>query len=88
MAQTGSDMRGQVQNVRIRGGQIEEYVIAEFSGDGISEFYCKDLWGVTWQQFRPSPKEASAAKELLGRSNPAGLTWVWDGKLMTRGDTL
>ncbi len=88
MAQTSSDMRGQVQYVRIRGGQIEEYVIAEFSEDGVREFYCKDLWGVTWQQFRPSPKEASAAKELLGRSNPTALTWIWDGKLMTRGETL
>ena len=81
-------MRGRVQYVRIRGGQIEEYVIAEFSGDGIGEFYCKDLWGVTWQQFRPSPKESSAAKELLGRSNLTALTWIWDGKLMARGKTL
>ncbi len=81
-------MRGRVRYVRIRGGQIEEYVIAEFSEDGVGEFYCKDLWGVTWQQFRPSPKEASAAKELLGRSNTTGLTWIWNGKLMTRGETL
>ena len=88
MVQSSSNMCERVQYVRIRGGQGEEFVIAEFSGDGIGEFYCKDLWGVTWQQFRPSPKEASAAKELLGRSNPTGLTWVWDGKLMTRGDTL
>ncbi len=87
MAQTSSDMRGRVQYVRIRGGQIEEYVIAEFSADGVGEFYYKDLWGVTWQQFRPSPNEASAAKELLG-SNTTGLTWIWDGKLMTRGETL
>ncbi len=83
MAQTSSEIGGRVQYVRIRGGQIEENVIAEFSEDGIGEFYCKDLWEVTWQQFRPSPKEASAAKELLGRSNPTGLTWVWDGKLMS-----
>ena len=88
MAQTSSDMRGRVQYVRIRGGQIEEYVIAEFSEDGVGEFYCKDLWGVTWQQFRPSPKEGSAAKELLGRSNPTAPTWIWDGKLMTRSETL
>ncbi len=84
MAQTSSDIRGRVQYVRKRGGQIEEYVIAEFSEDGVGEFYCKDLWGVTWQQFRPSRKEASAAKELLGTSNATALPWIWDGKLMTR----
>ena len=80
-------MRARVQYVRIRGRQTEEYVIAEFSEDGVGEFYCKDLWGVTWQQFRPSPKEASAAKELLGRSTPAALTWIWDGRLMTQRET-
>ncbi len=76
-------MRGRVQYVRKRGGQIEEFVIAEFSADGVGEFYRKELWGVTWQQFRPSPKEASAAKGLLGRSNTTGLTWVWDGQFMS-----
>ncbi len=88
MAQTSSDMRGTVQYVRVSGRQTEEYVIAEFSEDGVGEFYRKDLWGVTWQQFRPSAKEASAAKELLGKSNSTALTWIWDGKLMTRRETL
>ncbi len=76
-------MRGRVQYVRVSRGQTEEYVIAEFSEDGVGVFYFKDLCGVTWQQFRPSPKEASAAKELLGRDNTAGLTWVWDGQFMS-----
>ena len=77
-------MRERVQYIRIRGAETEKYVIAEFSEDGVGEFYCKDLWGVDWQQFRPSHKEASAAKELLGTSNPTALPWIWDGKLMTR----
>ncbi len=76
-------MRGRVQYVRVSRGQTEEYAIAEFSEDGVGRFYRKDLWGVTWQQFRPSPKEASAAKGLLGRSNTTGLTWVWDGQFMS-----
>ena len=81
-------MSERVQYIRISGGETNEYVIAEFSQDGGGEFYCKDLWGVTWQQYIPSPKEASAAKGLLGRSNTTGLTWIWDGKLMTRRETL
>ncbi len=84
MVPTSSEMSERVQYVRIRGGGTKDYVIAEFSEDGVGVFYCKDLWGVTWQQFRPSRKEASAAKELLGTSNATALPWIWDGKLMTR----
>ena len=77
-------MSERVQYIRISGGETSEYVIAEFSQDGGGEFYCKDLWGVTWQQFRPSRKEASAAKELLGTNNPTAHPWIWDGEFMTR----